>query len=430
VNEHANALRKISNSSMIQIDGGYTLSGETSTDTSKNSTLQLMAASILLRDGILTLKHVPDITDVTVMKNILEGLGMKCCFTDNGIKMGGYLKNTLIPQDLASSIRASIVLLGSLLTTYGEVILPLPGGDKIGSRPVDIHIDCLKEFGIDFSMDGGVIHGRARKLPLEGTDIFMRFPSVLATGNLMMAATLAHGVTTIQNAACEPEVVDLAIMLNSMGAKIKGAGTKVLTIKGVESLHGIEYEPIPDRIETGTLLTALVMTGGKGIIHNCIPDHNIALISLLKNCGVKIRYSNDGIIEIIDSTLHAPIHAIAMPYPGLPTDLQPLVTSIATQCPGVSTIVDTIYPERFHHVSELEKLGAVISRSGNQAFVTGKTELKGAQIEGTDIRCVTSLLCAALASEGISTLQGIEHLYRGHGTLIDKLNKLGGKINI
>ena len=428
--ENASTYLTSSDVHTLKINGGYRLCGETSTDISKNSTLQLMAASILVRDGILTLSNVPDITDVIVMKKILEELGMKCTYTKDSLKMGGTLKSVTVSQDLASSIRASIVLLGSLLTTYGEAILPLPGGDKLGSRPVDIHIDCLREFGIEFTQDNGVIHGKAKKLPLEGTDIFMRFPSVLATGNLMMAATLAKGVTTIQNAACEPEVVDLAIMLNSMGAKIKGAGTKVLTIHGVDSLHGIEYEPIPDRIETGTLLTAMVMTGGKGIIHNCIPDHNMALISLMKNCGVKLRYDNEGFIEIIDSTITEPIHAIAMPYPGLPTDLQPMVTCLATRCPGTSTIVDTIYPERFHHVSELQKLGANIVHTGNQAVVNGITELAGAQIEGTDIRCVTSLVCAALAAKGESTVKGIHHLYRGHGKLLDKINALGGKITL
>lgn len=420
----------INEQSYIRIQGGQPLCGTTYIDKSKNAILQLMAASILLKGDILTLNKIPEITDVFVMKDILSELGLKCTYINETLKMGGTIHNDVISQDLASEIRASIVLLGSLLTTCGEAKLPLPGGDKIGNRPVDIHLECLSELGIDFSITNGVIHAKAKTLPLQGTTIFMRFPSVLATGNLMMAATLANGVTRILNAACEPEIVDLAVLLNSMGAKIKGAGTNEIIISGVESLHGIEYEPIPDRIEAGTLLVSMAISGGHGCIEQCIPEHNFALLSLLKNCGIHFQASPDGYIEIFESKLTKPLNAIAMTYPGLPTDLQPITTCIATQCPGISTVTDTIYPERFSHVTELQKLGANIMQSGNKSIIYGGSPLNGGYIEGNDIRCVTSLICAGLIAQGETKVKGLKHLQRGHANLIEKLQSLNAFIEL
>lgn len=417
-------------SSYIKINGKHPLHGCVCVDKSKNAILQLMAASILLKNEILTLNDIPEITDVYVMKDILAETGLTCTFHNNTLKMGGYIKNPVISQDLASQIRASIVLLGSMLGACGEASLPLPGGDKIGSRPVDIHIECLSEFGIDFKLETGIIYAKAKSFPLTGQKIFMRFPSVLGTGSLMMAAVLAKGTTKIENAACEPEIVDLAIMLNKMGAKITGAGTRVITITGVDKLHGVSYEPIPDRIETGTLLVALAITGGYGTVEKCIPEHNSALISLLRNCGIKMNISSDGYIQIMESHLEKPIHAIAMTYPGLPTDLQPLITCLATQCPGTSTITDTIYPDRFAHVMELQKLGANIIQSGNQAIITGKEQLNGGVIEGSDIRCVSALVCAGLAAQGTTSVKGLHHLLRGHANLLDKFQSLHSDIYI
>lgn len=419
----------INDQSYIRIQGGKQLYGTTYTDKSKNAILQLMAASILLQNDFLTLDKIPEITDVFVMKNILSELGLKCTYMNETLKLGGLIRNCTISQDLASEIRASIVLLGAMLTTYGEVELPLPGGDKIGNRPVDIHIECLSELGVDFTISNGVIHGKAKCLPLKGSTIFMRFPSVLATGNLIMAAALADGVTKIQNAACEPEIVDLAVLLNSMGAKIKGAGTNEITVSGVTQLHGIEYEPIPDRIETGTLLVAMVITGGHGCIEQCIPEHNSALLSLLKSCGAQITASPDGYIEIKESRLIKPLNAIAMTYPGIPTDLQPMITCLATQCPGTSTVTDCIYPERFAHVTELQKLGAEIMQNGNKAIIYGGRSLNGAYIEGNDIRCVTSLICAGLVANGETNVKGLKHLQRGHANLLQKLICLNADID-
>lgn len=420
----------IDETSYIKINGGIPLCGTTYIDKSKNAILQLMAASLLLKGDFLTLTNIPDITDVFVMKNILAELGLKSTYINRTLKLGGFIKQCSISQDLASEIRASIVLLGSMLTTYGEVELPLPGGDKIGNRPVDIHLECLSEFGVNFSIENGIIYGKAQSLPLKGANIFMRFPSVLATGNLIMAATLASGVTKIQNAACEPEIVDLAVLLNSMGAKIKGAGTNEIIISGVEKLHGIEYEPIPDRIEAGTLLVAMTLTHGHGCIEQCIPEHNPALLSLLKNCGIQFTASPEGYIILKESKLQKPLNAIAMTYPGLPTDLQPLITCLATQCPGTSTVMDSIYPERFAHVTELQKLGANIIQTGNKSIIYGGTALNGAYIEGNDIRCVTSLICAGLTAQGETKVKGMKHLQRGHARLLEKLISLHASIEV
>lgn len=416
--------------SELRIHGGVPLSGSVEADSAKNSVLQLMAATCLMQDGCTVINKVPEITDVLVMKGMIKELGFECSLTKNKLVIRGQIKRGDISKELASQVRASIVLLGPILTTVGEAVLPLPGGDKIGDRPVDIHLECLSEFGIDMDVSGGVIYAKARELPLKGTNIFMRFPSVLATGSLIMAAVLAKGQTVIQNAAREPEIVDLSIMLSNMGARIFGAGTSTITIHGVDRLGGVEYEPIPDRIEAGTLLTAIAISGGRGMVKRFIPEHNSALLSVLRKCGVKLRVRDNDSIFVAKSNLINPIHAIAMPFPGLATDLQPIVTSLATQCPGESIISDTVFPERFSHIIDLQKLGAKISHSGNQVRVTGKENLIGTSVEGNDIRSVTSLICAGLAAEGSTRVKGIEHLYRGHSNLINKLRSLNAQIEL
>ncbi len=411
----------------LTIEGGVPLHGTAETDSSKNATLPLLAATLLTSD-LVTLHRVPQITDIAVMGQILKGVGAVCHNEGTTVKVKGRATTGIVPKELSSQIRASIVLLGALITTLGEVELPLPGGDKIGERPVDIHLEALGELGVESYIKGGVIYAKTKELPLTGANIFLRFPSVLATANLIIAASLAKGQTVIYNAACEPEIVDVAIMLNQMGAKIFGAGTNTIKINGVESLSGAVHEPIPDRIEAGTLLTALAITGGSGVIKRCIPEHNIALISLLKKIGVQLVIGNDNSIEVKQSVLSNGIHVMAMPYPGLATDLQPLVTSLATQCRGESIISDIVHPDRFAHLTDLIKMGANLIRSGNQVRVYGGEELAGTQVEGTDIRSVTALICAGLAAKGASYVSGLEHLHRGHANLIKKLGALHARI--
>lgn len=415
-------------SAVIQLSGGVPLRGITTVDGSKNSALALIPAACLASEGWTKLENTPNISDVMVMRGILEELGMSTQQNKTDLTLFNRVKSGEISKELATQIRASVLFLGALTTTLGEACVPFPGGDRIGDRPIDMHLESLEALGVKCTTSGGAVYAKANKLPLEGANISLRFPSVGVTENIMLAASLAKGETRIENAATEPEIVDLAVMLNKMGAKISGAGSNTIKITGVEKLHGVTHEVIPDRLEAGTLLVAIAITRGHGIIKDSIPYHNRTLISLLQNIGYKIKIYKNSIISIDSPAKLNPFHIIAMPYPGIPTDMQPIITSLATQCSGISTITDIVHPERFSHVNELRKLGANITHVGNQSRVVGEEKLSGSIVCGTDIRSVTTLICAGLAAEGTTEVSGVEHLYRGHGNLIQKLIDLHAEI--
>lgn len=418
---------KVLNDTHLIIQGMNRLKGEVEIDGSKNSVLPLIAATSLTKD-IMTLKNVPNILDTSVMCEMLTEAGGSYNLTNNTLTLANNIKNPWFSQELASKVRASILFLGPILAAYGEISIPLPGGDKIGYRPIDIHLDALEEMGAEIVVTEGVVHAKAKSFPLKGAPIFLKFPSVGATQNIMMAATLARGETCITNAAKEPEIVDLAQMLNKMGAKVYGAGTNTIRIVGVSSLNGTIHDVIPDRLETGTLLIASAITGGKVILKNTVPEHNTPIMAILRKIGVQIEVTDQGSIAVFGGNIKRSFKASALPYPGLPTDLQPLLTALAIHCPGVSEIQDNIYSERFSHVAEMMKMGASIHRYGNVIQVTGGQQLKGSTVSGGDIRTVTSLICTSLMAEGQSKIFGLEHLYRGHGGLVEKLNGLGADI--
>lgn len=415
--------------SQIAIHGGKKLRGTVEIDGSKNSALVCVIAACLADEGVTILKNVPNISDIYVLKEILSEMGVECICKGDSVVIKGTISKSKISKALANQIRASIYCLGAAITTVGEVEIPLPGGDKIGDRPIDIHLECLESMGATCSIKGGVVHAKA-DLPLKGTELFLRYPSVGATCNIMLAASKAIGKTIIRNAAKEPEVCDLAVLMNKMGVKIVGAGSDTIIVHGTEQpLKGAFHEIIPDRIETGTLLIAIAMTGGEGTIKRCIPEHNAALISVLKKSGVQIT-ADGSEINIKSKDQLMPVHVTAMPYPGLATDLQPLLTSFATQCIGESLLSDNVFPQRFSYVTELCKLGADITQVANQIIVKGKDELNGTYIEGNDIRSVTTLICAGLASKDITYVKGIYHLNRGHSKLIGKLMNLNAYIEL
>ncbi|MFD2170753.1 UDP-N-acetylglucosamine 1-carboxyvinyltransferase [Tumebacillus lipolyticus] len=423
------AKQTLSLETRLKIIGGRPLEGKTTIDGSKNSVLPLLAATTLIGEGWATLKNVPAITDTDVMIEILHELGMESKRQGSTVKVCGELKNGKVSKYLASKIRASLLFLGPLIALLGEAEIPIPGGDMIGDRPVDLHVDALAALGVETTIQGGYIYAKATRFPLIGGRVYLAFPSVGATQNVLMAAALAEGVTVIENAAREPEVIDLVHMLNKMGANIKGAGTSTLHVKGTDKkLRGVEHEVIPDRLEAGTILAAMVMTGGEGIIKGVVPAHNRSLLSLLNQIGVRLHIRKDGIVEVLRSTLTHPIRVTAMPYPGLPTDLQPIITSLATKAPGESIISDIVFKERFAHVYELRKMGANISQSSNIVRVHGGTPLTGSNVYGNDIRSITSLVCAGLAAKDATYVHGIEHLHRGHGNLIQKLTDLNAVI--
>ncbi|MDP7992174.1 UDP-N-acetylglucosamine 1-carboxyvinyltransferase [Bacillus sp. MHSD_36] len=412
----------------IKIRGNIKLKGKVAVDGSKNSALPLIAASSLT-DEIVSLSNVPDISDVSVMCDMIAQSGGNYSYSNGFLKMCNKLDSLSFSKELAHKVRASILFLGPVVARKGEVSIPLPGGDKIGPRPINIHLEGLEELGVESFISEGVVYAKAKSLPLKGASIVLKFPSVGATQNIMMAATLAQGETIIENAAREPEIVDLALLLTKMGAKVTGAGTSTVKIKGVKQLNGAIHEVIPDRLEAGTLMIAIAITGGKAIIKNVIPEHNKVLISLLKRSGVKIQSLTNDSLFITAENFIKPFKAIALPYPGLPTDLQPLLACLALKCPGVSEIKDIIHPERFSHIEELEKMGAAIERFGNLVRISGDRPLIGTAIKGDDIRSVTSLICAGLIAKGTTEVSGINHLHRGHGHLIEKLQQLNADID-
>ncbi|MCK8060164.1 MULTISPECIES: UDP-N-acetylglucosamine 1-carboxyvinyltransferase [unclassified Fusibacter] len=413
----------------LRITGGKPLYGEVKPDGAKNSSLYALVAATYIREGWMTLENIPLITDIQMTLLTLKEIGMNFTIKDGAIKIYGEVEHTNISDQYASKTRASIAFLGALLSQYGSITLPLPGGDKIGDRPIDIHIDVIKSFGASIAIEGGFVKASMDISKLTGKDIFLRYPSVGATINAIFMAITASGRTTITNAAKEPEIVDLITLLSKMGADIRGGGTNRIIIEGVSTLESVNHEIIPDRLEAGALIMCFAMTGGKGIVSGSIPEHNRPLIHTLQSVGMNIEVIDDN-IHIDASKPIKPFHVETQPYPGLATDLQAICTSFALVCPGTSTIKDTVFEERFAHVEELRKMGADIEKNGNKIYIHNVPHLTGATVSGGDIRCVVSLIMAALAIDDISHVGGIEHLLRGHIHFIDKLKSLHADIEL
>ncbi len=413
----------------LKIFGGKPLTGEVKPDGAKNSSLYALIASVYIKEGFMTFDNVPKITDIHMTLETLREIGMQYKFVENSIKIFGTVKHTSVSDEYASKIRSSVAFLGALLSQYGSVSVPLPGGDKIGDRPIDIHVDVIKAFGGTVCFEGGFVKATIDIENIQGQRIYLRYPSVRATINAIFMAVTANGKTEILNAAREPEIVDLITLLSKMGANIQGGGTNRILINGISQLHAASHEIIPDRLEAGALMMCFAMTGGKGSVVGSIPEHNQPLIHLMQSVGIDISIK-DEIVFIDASKPKSAFHIETQPYPGLATDLQAICTAFSLTCPEPCSIKDTVFEERFGHVEELRKMGAAIEKQGNKIFISNNTKLSGAKVAGGDIRSVVSLILAALTINDTSYIGGIEHLRRGHTHFIDKLLSLQADIEI
>ena len=415
----------------LKIDGNNILSGKVKISGAKNSALVLLAASLLTNEKVI-LKNVPKLSDVEKMKNILKHLGVKIRSHSNNnliinpkkLQIGDHL-----PFELVNGLRASFFCIGPLLSTFGKVTLALPGGCKIGKRPIDEHIAGLRELGAIIEVKDGLVNAKIKNnnKKLVGSKILLNCPSVGATETLIMAATLAEGSTLIENAAREPEIQDLCLMLNKMGAKISGFGSSRIIIEGVDKLCGCEHEVIPDRIEAGTFLIASAATFSTITIGPVIPQHLESVLEKLKETGSLI-YIKKNEITIKTKEIKA-VDIQTAPFPGFPTDLQAPFTALMTIAKGESKISETIYEKRMSHVTLLNSMGASIKLINNTATIQGVDELKGQNLRGSDLRSTAAIIIAALIPEDTSYIGGLEHLDRGYECFESKLNKLGAKIS-
>ncbi len=412
----------------LVIEGGQRLKGGVSVSGSKNSTLPILAATLLTDDSCL-IKGVPSLRDINTMLKILRSLGKGVEYDKGRVIVGASgNKNYVADYRLVSTMRASFCVLGPLLARFKKAKVSLPGGCVIGIRPVDLHIKGIKALGADVNIESGYVVAKARKL--KGNHMYLGGvygSSVLATDNVMMAATLAHGKTVIESAACEPEVADLAEFLIKMGAKIKGHGTPIIEIEGVKHLHGAEYTVIPDRIEAGTFMIASLITGGDIVIKNILPQHLGAVIDKLDEAGVSL-IGNNGSMRVRPKRRLKPVNVNTLPYPGFPTDMQAQIMSLMCLVPGISVITEKIYPDRFMHVAELNRMGARIQREGPHAIIEGVKGLSGAPVMASDLRASASLVLAGLAARGKTSISRIYHLERGYENLDKKLEALGARI--
>ncbi len=409
----------------IEIVGGVSLCGEISISGAKNAALPVMAASIL-GPGENIISNIPRLRDISTMGKLLAHLGMGY-HQENGeaILQSEHISSIEAPYDFVKTMRASVLVLGPLLARMGEAKVSLPGGCAIGARPINLHIMGLKKMGAEITLCDGYIHAKAGKL--KGATIYFDIPTVTGTENLMMAASIAEGVTVLENAACEPEIIDLANALISMGAEIQGAGTGIVKIKGVNNLRPLNYRIIPDRIETGTFLTAAAITGGNVEITNCDPSLAEAFINKLGETGTVITHGPDKISVKGPEQLKAE-DIKTMPYPGFPTDMQAQFMALMTVAEGTSLITENIFENRFMHVAELRRMGADIRVEGSTATVKGVKSLKGAPVMATDLRASASLVIAGLAASGTTTIDRVYHIDRGYQNIEEKLKPLGAKI--
>jgi len=411
---------------IFRISGGNPLSGTVRISGSKNATVALIPAAILAYDGTVTIGGVPSISDVGFLADLLKELGvMVVQKADTLIIDPTHMKNAPLEHESVTKLRASYYFMGALLGKYGEVRMKMPGGCYLGPRPIDLHLKGFEALGASVDYQQGSYHISAKKL--TGTNIYLDISSVGATINIMMAAGYAEGKTTINNAAKEPEIIDVATLLNKMGANIRGAGTDVITIEGVTRMYGCYHEIIPDRIEAGTFLIIAAAAASELTVENIIPLHLEALISKLKEMNVDMDVAVDQ-VTIRKSNGLKPVDVQTLPYPGFATDLQQLLTVLLTQANGQSRIRETIYAERFKHCVELQRMGADIVLGQGQAIINGPTVLYGDRVSATDLRCGASLVVAGLIAQGETLISKIHHIDRGYDNLDGKLQALGAKI--
>jgi len=404
------------------------LKGRIKVSGAKNSVLPIIAAS-LLADQQSVIEDVPYLNDVKVMCDLLGSLGAEIRYADNNEKLmisPNRLDNETAPYELVNKMRASFLIMGPLLAKLGRAKIPLPGGCAIGSRPVDLHLKGFSAMGAEITQGHGFIEART-KGRLTGNKVYLDFPSVGATENIMMAAILAEGQTIIENAAIEPEIVDLATYLTAMGAEIKGAGTDTIKINGVKTLKGVSHAIIPDRIEAGTYMVAAAITGGDVVIENVVPDHLKPVTAKLREAGVTV-IEEPASIRVIGTDRLKAVDIKTHPYPGFPTDMQSQMTSLMCTAEGTSIIIETIFENRFMYVSELKRMGANIKIEGRSAVVEGKPKLTGARVKATDLRAGAALILAGLAAEGVTEITDIEHIERGYVNIDGKLRSLGANI--
>jgi len=405
----------------IVIRGGTPLSGTVHVSGSKNAALPIIA-SALLTDGWNTFHNIPDLVDIESIKNLLQTLGANVTGRDPVVINAGRCSCQEAPYDIVRKMRASILVLGPLLSRWGRARVSLPGGCAIGARPVNLHLKALHALGAQIELVDGYIDARAQRL--RGATIFFDVPTVTGTENIMMAAALADGTTVLENAAREPEIVNLADVLNTMGARIEGAGTNVITIEGVRDLHAVEASVIPDRIEAGTYMIATAMTGGELLLTGCDPSHLDALVTKLTETGITVDTSTDFVRVRSNGPLHS-VDVTTLPYPGFPTDYQAQIMALMTTARGTSVISETVFENRFMHVNELMRLGADIAIEGHHAVVKGVPSLRGAPVMATDLRASASLIIAGLAAEGETIVSRVYHLDRGYERIEEKLSACG-----
>ncbi|EVX07903.1 UDP-N-acetylglucosamine 1-carboxyvinyltransferase [Staphylococcus aureus] len=413
----------------IVIKGGNKLTGEVKVEGAKNAVLPILTASLLASDKPSKLVNVPALSDVETINNVLTTLNADVTYKkdENAVVVDATKTlNEEAPYEYVSKMRASILVMGPLLARLGHAIVALPGGCAIGSRPIEQHIKGFEALGAEIHLENGNIYANAKD-GLKGTSIHLDFPSVGATQNIIMAASLAKGKTLIENAAKEPEIVDLANYINEMGGRITGAGTDTITINGVESLHGVEHAIIPDRIEAGTLLIAGAITRGDIFVRGAIKEHMASLVYKLEEMGVELDYQEDGIRVRAEGELQ-PVDIKTLPHPGFPTDMQSQIMALLLTANGHKVVTETVFENRFMHVAEFKRMNANINVEGRSAKLEGKSQLQGAQVKATDLRAAAALILAGLVADGKTSVTELTHLDRGYVDLHGKLKQLGADI--
>ncbi|MEC3607979.1 UDP-N-acetylglucosamine 1-carboxyvinyltransferase [Bacillus glycinifermentans] len=410
----------------LNIAGGDPLNGTVHISGAKNSAVALIPATILA-DSTVTLEGLPHISDILTLRDLLREIGGNVHLEKGEMVVDpAPMISMPLPNGKVKQLRASYYLMGAMLGRFKKAVIGLPGGCHLGPRPIDQHIKGFEALGAEVTNEQGAIYLRAEEL--KGARIYLDVVSVGATINIMLAAVLAKGRTVIENAAKEPEIIDVATLLTSMGAKIKGAGTDVIRIEGVESLHGCRHSIIPDRIEAGTFMIAAASMGQEVLIDNVIPTHLESLIAKLREMGVRIEESSEQILMIGGQKELKPVDLKTLVYPGFPTDLQQPMTSLLTKANGTSVVTDTIYSARFKHIDELRRMGASMKVEGRSAIITGPVPLQGAKVKASDLRAGACLVVAGLMAEGVTEITGLEHLDRGYSMLEEKLTNLGATV--
>ena len=412
------------------IHGGKPLHGEIEISGAKNAAVAIIPAALLV-DGVCRIENIPQISDVTLLLKILQELGADVRTVDRTTVDIDctHIRNAKVPDVMARQIRASYYLIGALLGRFGSSQVPPPGGCHLGARPIDQHIKGFVAMGADVDVSGGYINARAQGGRLQGGQVYLDIVSVGATMNIMLAATLADGMTIIENAAKEPHIVDLANFLNSMGADIMGAGTDVIKIRGVERLRGGAYSIIPDQIEAGTYMAAVAAAGGEVLIQNVIPKHLDCITAKLVEMGVEVEERDDAVLVRRNGPLNR-VNVKTMPYPGFPTDMQPQIAAVLCLARGTSVLIEGVWDNRYRYVDEFRRMGARIQVDGKVAVIEGVGGLTGAPVHACDLRAGAAMVIAGLAAQGVTEIDGIHHIERGYETLVEKLSGVGADIRV